>query len=137
MLEHYFDRPQTVDRIRTSWLADPIDRYVAWAAAHGSARSTVKTRVAVLVRFGEYTARRGARRWEDLPASVVPFRKVWVRKSRPYRRSRKPQRDRHHEWEIQHAVEDMIRRVLPDYPGASPPKRLPLPFACQAPEFIP
>ena len=125
MLDHYFDRPQTLDRIRASWFADPIERYVAWAAARGYARATVRTRVAVLVRFGEYAARRGARRWEDLPALVVPFRKAWVRKARPYRRSRRPQRDHFHAREVQRAIEHMIQRVLPDYPGASPPRRLP------------
>jgi len=136
MLEHYFDRPQTLDRIRASWLADPIKRYVAWSAAQGYARETVKNRVPVLVRFGEYAARRGARRWEDLPALVVPFRKAWVRKVRPYLRSRRAHRDHFHAREIQRAIEHMIQRVLPDYLGASPPRRLPLPFADQAPGFV-
>lgn len=136
MLEHYFDRPQTLDRIRASWLAEPIERYVAWSAAQGYARSTIKTRVPVLVRFGEYAARRGARRWEDLPALVVPFRKAWVRKIRPYRWSRRDDRDHFHAREIQRAVEHMIQRVLPDYAGACPPRRLPLPFTDQAPEFL-
>jgi len=30
MLEHYFLLPTTIDRIRRSWLAEPIERYVAW-----------------------------------------------------------------------------------------------------------
>ena len=30
MLERYFLRPKTVDRIRASWIAGPIERYVSW-----------------------------------------------------------------------------------------------------------
>ena len=28
MLEHYFVRPETVDRIRSSWLGEAIEKYV-------------------------------------------------------------------------------------------------------------
>jgi integrase/recombinase XerD len=35
MLEHYFVKPSTLDRIRGSWLASPIERYVEWLEAHG------------------------------------------------------------------------------------------------------
>lgn len=136
MLDNYFDRPTTIDRIRASWLADPIERYVAWAAAQGYARGTVSSRVAVLMRFGEYAARRGARRWQDLPALVVPFCAAWARKARPYRRSRRAHRHDAHAREIQRAVEQMIQRVLPKYPGSSPPRGLPLPFTRQAPGFV-
>ena len=30
MLERYFVKPSTVDRIRASWLAPEIERYVEW-----------------------------------------------------------------------------------------------------------
>ena len=30
MLNRYFIRPTTVDRIRASWIGDAIERYVAW-----------------------------------------------------------------------------------------------------------
>lgn len=136
MLDHYFDRPQTIDRIRGSWLADPIERYVAWSAEQGYARATIRNRVPMLVRFGEYAARRGAHRWEDLPELVVPFRKAWLRASRPYRRSRRADRNDLYAREVQRAVEHMLQRVLSDYPGASPPRRLPLPFAKEAPRFV-
>ena len=35
MLEKYFVRPQTVDRVRASWIGAEIERYVEWLAEHG------------------------------------------------------------------------------------------------------
>ena len=37
MLERYFVKPSTVDRIRGSWLAPEIERYVEWMALQGYA----------------------------------------------------------------------------------------------------
>jgi integrase/recombinase XerD len=42
MLEHYFVKPGTIDRIRASWIGEPIERYVAWLHDHGySARMSI------------------------------------------------------------------------------------------------
>jgi len=30
MLERYFLKPDTVDRLRASWIGEPIERYVQW-----------------------------------------------------------------------------------------------------------
>ena len=35
MLESYFVKPQTVDRVRASWIGAEIERYVEWLAEHG------------------------------------------------------------------------------------------------------
>src|SRR5262249_13941117 len=35
MLENYFVKPGTVERIRSSWIAPEIERYVTWLAGHG------------------------------------------------------------------------------------------------------
>jgi integrase/recombinase XerD len=37
MLERYFVKPETVDRIRASWIAEAIEAYVLWMAEHGYA----------------------------------------------------------------------------------------------------
>ena len=37
MLERYFVRPRTVDRIRASWLGPAIEQYVTWLVRHHSA----------------------------------------------------------------------------------------------------
>jgi hypothetical protein len=52
MLEHYYFRPETVDRIRASWLAPAIEQYVSWLTeAHYTARSVLH-RVPVLMSVG-------------------------------------------------------------------------------------
>ena len=33
MLEQYFFKPETVDQIRSSWLGEPIERYVIWLSS--------------------------------------------------------------------------------------------------------
>ena len=54
VLNRYFIRPTTVDRIRTSWIGEAIERYVVWLAEQNYAARNVSFRVPVLVRFGEF-----------------------------------------------------------------------------------
>ena len=61
MLECYFIKPGTVDRVRCSWIAPQIERYVDWLAEHGYAARCVHSRVPLLVAFGEFAWARGAR----------------------------------------------------------------------------
>jgi len=35
MLEQYFLKPDTIDRLRASWIGKPIERYVRWLNEHG------------------------------------------------------------------------------------------------------
>lgn len=59
ILERYFILPATVDRIRASPLAAPIERYVTWLADRRSMATTITRRVSVLLRFGDFARRRG------------------------------------------------------------------------------
>src|ERR1700730_12578668 len=61
MLERYFVKPVTVDRIRASWIGERIERYVGWLSEHGYASRNVFRRVPILVQFGAFAAARGAR----------------------------------------------------------------------------
>jgi hypothetical protein len=73
MLERYFIRPDTVDRIRASWIGEPIERYVGWLTEHRYSTRNVFRRVPILVRFGTFAADRGATRWDELPAYVRSY----------------------------------------------------------------
>ena len=73
MLEEYFVRPQTVDRIRASWIAPEVERYVAWLGEHGYAARCVLTRVPLVLAFGEFARAGGAGGVEDLPGHVEGF----------------------------------------------------------------
>jgi site-specific recombinase XerD len=53
MLEHYFTKPQTADRIKESWIGQSIEKYVVWLSDQGYAATTVHRRVPLLRRFGE------------------------------------------------------------------------------------
>ncbi len=41
MLEHFYAKPSTIDRVRDSWLGSQIDRYVGWMEASGYSFRTV------------------------------------------------------------------------------------------------
>lgn len=41
MLEHYFTKPETADRIRQSWFGESIEKYVIWLSDQGYAARTV------------------------------------------------------------------------------------------------
>ena len=45
MLERYYVRPVTVDRIRTSWIAPAIEQYVGWLAEQRYSSKTVSRRI--------------------------------------------------------------------------------------------
>jgi hypothetical protein len=51
MLNRYFVRPATVDRIRASWIGGPIEQYVTWLTDKGYAARNVFHRVPVLVHY--------------------------------------------------------------------------------------
>ena len=45
VLEQYFSRPDTVDRIRGCWLGGPKERYVAWLSSQGYTARNLRSRV--------------------------------------------------------------------------------------------
>ena len=45
MLERYFVKPQTVDRIRASWIGSEIEQYVDWLAEREYSTRSVLHRV--------------------------------------------------------------------------------------------
>src|SRR3989442_1926088 len=73
MLETYFVKPTTVDRVRASWIGPQIEDYVVWLSEHGYGAKTVWHRVPLLVAFGEFAHERGARAVEGLPAHVDAY----------------------------------------------------------------
>jgi hypothetical protein len=80
VLNRYFIRPTTVDRIRASWIGDAIERYVAWLGEQNYATRNIFVRVPILLRFGEFAQGFGARSWEELPAHVESFVETWLKR---------------------------------------------------------
>ena len=78
MLEHYFVKPSTLDRIRGSWLASPIERYVEWLEAHGYTRATVVGRVPLLFQFADFAQKSGCTDIGSAAAYVEAFVSEWL-----------------------------------------------------------
>ena len=78
MLEHYFVKPSTIDKIRGSWLGSEIESYVDWMEVHGYARPTVLRRVPLLFHFAEFAQKRGCTKIASTTAFVDEFVSLWL-----------------------------------------------------------
>jgi site-specific recombinase XerD len=131
MLEDYFVRPKTVDRIRGSWIGPQIEQYVAWLAGHGYGTRCVLRRVPLVAAFGEFAAANGARQPADLPGHVSAFVALRVSQSRDARRAQGDTLAR----DIRGPVEQMLTVVIPGYEGSGRPHRAD-PFSEAVPGFF-
>jgi integrase/recombinase XerD len=126
MLESYFVKPQTVDRIRACWIGAEIECYAGWPSERGYSARTVLRRVPVLVAFGEFARMRGALVPADLPAYVDGFVAMRVASFR---------RGQEAAGEVRGTVEQMLAVVLPGFERPGRPRRG-LPFARAVPGFF-
>jgi site-specific recombinase XerD len=131
VLNRYFIRPTTVDRIRASWIGDPIERYVVWLGEQSYAARSVFIRVPILLRFGEFAQRTGAHSWEELPGHVESFVEDWLtRQGRDYSQPQRQAAARG----IRNPIRQLIRLILPHH--AEDKSGLPDPFADAVPGFF-
>lgn len=77
MLERYYVRPVTVDRIRANVAVTYIEHYVAWMEAQGYSARNVFKRVPILCQFGDFASRRGATDGWTALEQVEPFVLLW------------------------------------------------------------
>ncbi len=133
MLEHYFIRPTTVDRIRAAWLGEPIEQYVTWLHENGYAGRNVGVRVPLLMKFGEFAQDHGATSFDQLPDYVDAFVADWVSHHSQWCRTDADRRT------VLNAargpVEQLLHQMFPDYPERNHPS-LPEPFAERAVGFF-
>src|ERR1700741_1935394 len=78
MLERYFVKPATIDRIRALWLAPQIERYVEWMDAQGYAGRCIHRRVPLLCHFANFATHHGAIDLSSAAAQVEAFASHWV-----------------------------------------------------------
>ena len=133
MLERYFVKPATVDRIRASWIGGPIEQYVGWLSEHGYASRNVFRRVPILVQFGTFAAARGARRLDELSGHIDAFVAEWLRahggRAGPAARRKIASTARG-------PIEQMLRVALPYLPVGNHRPHLSDPFISEAPGFF-
>jgi integrase/recombinase XerD len=134
MLEKYFVRPETADRIRRSWIADPVERYVTWLSAQRYSMSTVKRRVPVAIAFGDFSKQRGAAELRQLPDYVESFAQAYAVS---HGRKRKPAARAKIVYFARNVARQMLRQVIPGYIGRGRQHRPENPFERQVPLFFP
>jgi integrase/recombinase XerD len=131
LLQRYFIRPSTVDRIRASWIGDAIERYVAWLTERNYAARNVFVRVPILVRFGEFAQASGASNWDELPTHVESFVEDWL-KARGLWHS---ESDRQVAARVvRNPIQQLLRLILPQHTHNSPVQ--PDPFVDSVPGFF-
>ncbi|WP_437759659.1 tyrosine-type recombinase/integrase [Sorangium sp. So ce1389] len=134
MLERYFIRPATIDRIRASWLSGFIEQYVTWLAHEGYAARNVFSRVPILLQFGDFARERGATRVEDLPSHVNTFVQRWTEKHST--RSTTTAARKKVASTARNPVEQMLRLVVPDFCGRRRARWARTPFDGRAGQFF-
>jgi integrase/recombinase XerD len=133
MLENYYVRPVTIDRIRGSWIAPAIEQYVSWLAQQRFTSRSVLHRVPILVSFGEFAKAHGASELGHLPAHVEPFVVAWVRERAGGRSSARRKKAGQ---EVRNPIRQMLRLAIPGYIGLVRPHKPNNPFEQQAPQFL-
>lgn len=74
-------RAGTVERIRSSWIREHIERYARWLDEFGYYPHGAYVRVLLVLRFAEFAQTRGATNVEQLPRLVEPFARAWARRT--------------------------------------------------------
>jgi len=134
MIEQYYIRPVTVDRIRTSWIISEIEQYVGWLAEQQYSSSSVSRRIPILVAFGEFAKSHGATEIAHLVEHVEPFVQDWVaqRGSRKLSTSARKKIG----YCTRNPIRQMLRLVIPGYIGRGRSRQPNNPFEAQASRFF-
>jgi hypothetical protein len=72
MLEDYYVKPSTVDRVRASWLAPQIESYLEWLESHRYSRLVVYRRLPLLFHFAEFAQKKGCKDAITMPPMGGP-----------------------------------------------------------------
>jgi integrase/recombinase XerD len=133
MLERYFVKPSTIDRIRGSWLAPEIERYVEWMASQGYAIRNFYRRVPILCQFAEFAKLHGATDVKSAASHIEEFACHWLASHGsqcgvPTARSKVAE-------EARNPVRQMLHLALENRVTAVRPRKS-FPFEDQAPGFL-
>jgi integrase/recombinase XerD len=132
MLEHYFVRPSTIDRLRGSWLGSQIEGYVEWMEAHAYSPRTVFLRVPRLFHFADFAQKRGCRDTASATALVEEFVSHWLGQHGAEAKTSASLRK--HSIDVGNAIRQMLR-LASDGRVTSNRHRHPFPFESAAPGF--
>src|SRR5260370_35314627 len=108
MLEQYFLRPTTVDRIRSNWLAPQIEQYVEWMHAQKYAGHNITRRIALVCHFADFARTNGATDIASANSLVEKFGDHWIAGSRCWNLETRPKLRR----DICSVIRQMLRLIL-------------------------
>jgi integrase/recombinase XerD len=134
VLERYFARPDTIDRIRSSWIGDAIEAYVKWLAEHGYASRNVFRRVPILRQFGEFAHEHGATNFEQLATHVDSFVDYWAQRHGATCRSEVARKKVGSC--VRNPIEQMLRLAVPGFRGRERARWVSLPFEGRCGRFF-
>jgi integrase/recombinase XerD len=130
MLEQYFVKPSTIDRLRGSWIGGEIEAYAAWLVDQGYSTKSIWRRVPIVFAFGEFASARGAVAVGDLAEHVEAFVADRVALHDARTGSTRPMGK-----EVRGPVEQMLSVVLASFEPAGRPHHA-QPFAGVLPGFF-
>ena len=108
MLEQYFLRPTTVDRIRSNWLAPQIEQYVEWMHTQKYAGQNVTRRISLLCHFADFARTNGATDLASASPLVEKFGDRWIAGNRCWNLQTRPRLRR----DICSIIRQMLRLTL-------------------------
>lgn len=79
MLERFYIKPATIDRIRANWLGSHIEHYVEWLDSEGYSARNVFRRVPILCQFGEFVQQQGTHDLTSATAYIESFATHWLK----------------------------------------------------------
>ena len=132
MLEHYYVKPSTIDRIRDSWLGSQIDSYAGWMEANGYSSRTVFRRLPRLFCFAEFAQKRGCTDVASALALVEDFVSQWLVQHGPEAKTSASLRK--HAIDVGNATRQMLGLASGD-PVRHNRHRRPFPLESEVPGF--
>lgn len=133
MIERYFKKPETWDRLRACWLFPLIERYVVWLAENKYAPRIVYRRVPLLIHFAEYARAHGATSPESLTEHVGGFVEKWLRERAHHVHDEKARMSVRNS--VSGPLEQVVRLARDNFEWQAR-KRIPFPFETEAPGFL-
>ena len=132
MLEDYYVKPSTIDRVRSSWLAPQIESYLEWLQAHGYSRLVVYRRLPLLFHFAEFAQKKGCREIASCKAYIKEFVSQWL--DQHGAKAKTPVAVRKHTIDAECGVRQMLQLACKE-PVARNRQRGPFPFESAVPGF--
>jgi site-specific recombinase XerD len=133
MIEQYFVKPSTIDRIHASWLAPQIESYVAWLHDRGYAAPNVLRRVPILCQFANFAQRIGVTEVASSISLIEEFASSWLAEHGIHCKTAEARRKVAED--ARNPVRQMLRLALEGRVSAARNHRL-FPFQAEAPGFI-